>query len=385
MHLSFHCYHLLLFASAVSRQGQALCTPSDTPLRPGKLRAGAGAQQDIRQQTNRKPPSSAPEVVPSEDGTPPLPTFPPQPPDLRTGLCARQERERRAVVERHFSFGPLDAAAAAALGAELAEACNATLAQGLGLRNVLYQEKRATAAAGGVGRDAQLPPLDRLRRLAKRRSKLSAKLSSVLIEAVIEAHAASRAAGQGLTLEGVLGTRRLRSRRLSRQGIRAVKAAARRLAAEGPFLPAAEWACAHDLQGRPKHAEQRRGRAAERLAACRLRAAGLAFRTEAQLLAAVEGRQAGATTPDFVADEPPRGDGAGALRWLDVKHRYGTGDPDRVAARARRYRADWGPGAVLFTLGYAEEYAEALRARASDVWILDAEAGERLLRTESWW
>jgi hypothetical protein len=103
-------------------------------------------------------------------------------------------------------------------------------------------------------------------------------------------------------------------------------------------------------------------------------------RTEAQL-ASVAARPGNyGSTPDFVVDAAPGV--AGALRWLDVKHCFGQGDPARMAKQTGRYCADWGPDALLFTLGYTEAYAEALRAHVPDVWILDVEAAERLLSPE---
>ena len=119
---------------------------------------------------------------------------------------------------------------------------------------------------------------------------------------------------------------------------------------------------------RTKTSEQRRSRAAERLVIRRLRAAGIRGRTEAQLGLRTK-------TPDFVFDN------FFGLRWLDVKHAVGRGDPAMLAERGGRYCEEWGPGAFLFTLGYTEEYAEALRA-VGPVWVLDPASGEQLLRQQ---
>ena len=43
-----------------------------------------------------------------------------------------------------------------------------------------------------------------------------------------------------------------------------------------------------------------------------------------------------------------------------------------------RYCEDWGPGALIFTLGYTEAFAEELRA-ANPVWVLDPTGAARLL------
>lgn len=223
---------------------------------------------------------------------------------------------------------------------------------------------------------AFLPPqLDLLRRMVASRAiprhgKLSARLASGLVEALVEAHASGLKDGTGLTMEGVLATKRLRKLRYA--PAKAVKAAVRLFSADSTFLTTAAWACANDLQGAERKQDaQRRSRAAERLVIRRLRAAGVKGRTEAQL-------GARATTPDFIVDAAPRRT-VSALRWVDVKHSIGQGDPGRIAALVRRYCEDWGPGAILFTLGYTEEYADALRASAPDVWVLDAEAAEQIL------
>ena len=295
-----------------------------------------------------------------------------------------------AVVERHFSFAPLEEAATAELTAELAEV-GATLAQGIGLRNNLYREKQAAGrlASNNLTREAlpasweqlpesalDVPPLDLLRRMIASRSipkhgKLSARLASALVEALVEAHATALEDGGALTMQGVLATKRVRKLRYA--PARALKAAVRLFSTDSSFLPTAAWACANDLQGAERKQDaQRRSRAAERLVIRRLRAAGVQGRTESQL-------GARATTPDFIVDAAPR-QTVNALRWVDVKHSVGQGDPGRITDLVRRYVADWGPGAILFTLGYTEEHTEALRASTSDVWVLDSAAGEQMLR-----
>ena len=71
-----------------------------------------------------------------------------QPAHLRTGMAPAEERERLAIVERHFSFAPLGHAAEAALAAELLSA-GSTLEQGLSLRNQLCREKQLASVARG--------------------------------------------------------------------------------------------------------------------------------------------------------------------------------------------------------------------------------------------
>ena len=69
----------------------------------------------------------------------------------------------------------------------------------------------------------------------------------------------------------------------------------------------------------------------------------------------------------------------GGLRWLDVKHSVGRGDAAKFGAQAARYCTDWGPGAMLFTLGYTEAFADELRAAAPQLWVLDPPSASRLL------
>ena len=342
-------------------------------LKDGKLQSILGARMQSALKTGRVPLGE-------------------QPPQLRSGLSVEQERQRMAIVERRFSFAPLDAEATAQLSAELAEA-GATLAQGIGLRNNLYREKQAAGRAMKLTRELpatwtelpaassslQVPPLDLMRRMVASRAiprngKLTIKLASGLVEALVEAHAACRTEGGELAVSTVLGTKRVRKLRYG--PARAVKAAVQHLAADSTFLPTVAWACANDLQGAErKQVTQRRSRAAERLVIRRLRAAGVQGRTEAQLGART-------TTPDFILDAAPR-EVVSGLRWIDVKHSVGQGDASKISELVRRYCEDWGPGVLLFTLGYTEAYAEALRA-AAPVWVLDAHAAERmLLRTSA--
>ena len=124
-----------------------------------------------------------------------------------------------------------------------------------------------------------------------------------------------------------------------------------------------------------------------------MRSAGVQGRTEAQLAART-------TTPDFIVDA---GLATRGIRWVDVKHSVGRQDVSKLQAQARepaiarrppaatvqnrsmrahsqvaRYVTDWGPGALIFTLGYTEAFADELRA-TSPVWVLDPLAGERVL------
>ena len=66
---------------------------------------------------------------------------------------------------------------------------------------------------------------------------------------------------------------------------------------------------------------------------------------------------------------------------MDVKHAVGRGDSAPVARQVEKYCADWGPGAVVYTRGYTEEFAQRLRAEYP-VWVLDLAAGQRLLNDD---
>ena len=320
-----------------------------------------------------------------------------QPAHLRSGLSAEEERERTSIVARHFSFAPLDEAAEAALAAELAQV-GGTLAEGLGLRNQLYRNKDVASRSRLSG--AQLPaswdrleesaaalccpPLTLLRTMIAARpvpkphGRLSPRLASGLVECLVEAHATTSAAGTHLSTDAVIATRRLRKLRYAPQ--RAVKAAVLHFDKDGDrdgsFLRAAAWACANDLQGTERKQDaQRRSRAAERLVIRRIRAAGIRGRTEAQLVLR-------RTTPDFVVDYGPREATRSGLRWVDVKHGLGQGNATKLADIVERYCEDWGPGAIVFTLGYTEAFADELRTATPTVWVLDPAAGERLLGSD---
>ena len=111
------------------------------------------------------------------------------------------------------------------------------------------------------------------------RSKLSPKHCANLVEAVVEAH--SRRNPESSFRNALLRGARLQ--KLPGPAQRALRSVVLKL--DATFWPAATWACANDLQGfRPKHASQRRSRAAERVLLRRLRRAGVVGRSEAQLL-----------------------------------------------------------------------------------------------------
>ena len=317
-----------------------------------------------------------------------------QPAHLCTGMSPAEERERIEIVERHFSFGPLGDAAEAALAAELGRA-GATLEQGLGLRNQLYRERQLSNVARverlragdmmpawellpAVAEESEVPPLDVLRAalagpLHPKTRKLSNRLARALVEAIVQANS-----NGALSVGGVSGSARMR--KLEVHSRRAATTALRLCAAEDPrtangdgdaFWSAAAWACRNDLQGAStKHAAQRNSRAAERLVLRKLRGAGVRCRTEQQL-------QARTSTPDFVLDSGSLVASLG-LRWVDVKHAVGRGDPTSVADQLAKYCTDWGPGAVVYTRGYTEEFARQLR-ESHPVWVLDSAAGQWLL------
>ena len=335
-----------------------------------------------------------------------------QPAHLCTGMSPAEERERLEIVERHFSFGALDATAAAALAAELVGA-GSTLDQGLGLRNQLYREKQLANVArverlraGGaamhpawellpvVAEESHVPPLDVLRAalegpLHPKTRRLSSRLARALVEAIVQANA-----NGALNVGGVSGSARLRklevhSRRAATTALRLCARqdtrAGSRAGGDGDaddapggdgdaFWAAAAWACSNDLQGAStKHTSQRNSRAAERLVSRKLRAAGVRYRTEQQL-------QARTSTPDFVLDSGELVASLG-VRWVDVKHAVGRGDSAAVKEQVAKYCADWGPGAVIYTRGYSEEFARRLREE-HPVWVLDSAAGRWLLSDE---
>jgi len=82
------------------------------------------------------------------------------------------------------------------------------------------------------------------------------------------------------------------------------------------------------------------------------------------------------TTPDFVVDGGPLH--KLGIRWVDLKHSFGRGEAGRYRAQVERYVQDWGPGCLVFTLGYTEALAEDVR-QAGPVWVLDPATGERIL------
>ena len=212
---------------------------------------------------------------------------------------------------------------------------------------------------------AQVPPLVVLRSTLAARSKLSPKLCANLVEAVVEAHSRPKpdASFRNALLRGA------RLRKLPGPAQRTLRSVVLRL--DAGFWPAATWACANDLQGaQPKHIGQRRSRAAERLLLRRLRRAGVVGRSEAEL-------QRRTSTPDVIIDAGPLF--ALGIQWVDLKHAFGRGDASRYVAQVTKYCEDWGPGALVFTLGYTESLADELRATGS-VWVLDTPTGERILK-----
>ena len=66
------------------------------------------------------------------------------------------------------------------------------------------------------------------------------------------------------------------------------------------------------------------------------------------------------------------------VAWVDIKHSVGRGEAGRLAEQVGRYCEEWGPGALVYTLGYTEAFADQLRA-AGPVWVLDPAAAEALL------
>lgn len=74
-----------------------------------------------------------------------------QPADYRTGLSTADEQALIGCVERHFSFAPLDRMAETALAIEM-DQIDATLEEGLGVRNQLYRT-RHESFRGGLPRD----------------------------------------------------------------------------------------------------------------------------------------------------------------------------------------------------------------------------------------
>ena len=66
------------------------------------------------------------------------------------------------------------------------------------------------------------------------------------------------------------------------------------------------------------------------------------------------------------------------IQWVDLKHAFGRGNASRYVAQVNKYCEDWGPGVLVFTLGYTEALADELRATGS-VWVLDTPTGERIL------
>ena len=196
------------------------------------------------------------------------------------------------------------------------------------------------------------------------RHKLSPKLCANLVEAVVEAH--SRPNQEASFRNALLRGARLAKLHANQQKL--LRALALKLPAS--FWSAAAWACANDVQGsQPKHAGQRRGRAAERLFLRQLRQSGVVARSEAEL-------QSRTSTPDVIVDAGPLY--ALGIQWVDLKHAFGRGNASRYVAQVAKYCEDWGPGALVFTLGYTEALADELRA-AGPVWVLDTPTGKRML------
>lgn len=65
------------------------------------------------------------------------------------------------------------------------------------------------------------------------------------------------------------------------------------------------------------------------------------------------------------------------VRWIDIKNSFGTNYSNFNVEQIERYITDWGPGVLIFALGYTEAFADHLRSRLP-VWILDPCGAERL-------
>ena len=101
-----------------------------------------------------------------------------------------------------------------------------------------------------------------------------------------------------------------------------------------------------------------------------LRAAGVAFLTQRDLLddARARGVNAGAT-PDFLIRSDLAINGQ-ACRWIEVKRFFGAGavtlkawNPSRKCPKqVRRYKDEWGPGALVFIHGFSRAFVETMPA-----------------------
>lgn len=230
-----------------------------------------------------------------------------QPSHLRTGLSPSEEGELVRIASAHFSYGPLSPEQERAFSADLA-AVGISLAQGYGLRNHLLGRKREEGKArlaqwrGGTewgqmeacATQCDCAPTAALRHFLILCSKprLSPKLASSLVESIVAANDEGH-----LCAHSVLSTRRFK--RLTYGAQRALRRVVSNFD-ESSFWAAAEWACSHDVQGRPKQLGQRKSRAIERLAISKLRATGVRGREEKQL-------QLRTTTPDLIVDKGPPG------------------------------------------------------------------------------
>jgi len=301
-----------------------------------------------------------------------------QPAKLCTGLSRKEYQKRCDIVQKYFSFAPLSKEAETKLTAELCQV-GATLDQGLGIRNLLYRKEQAAARERlsaetlpaswddlpEVAKARGVPPLDVLRGMLASgkhvKPKMSPKLANQCVEAIIEAHAMG---SDGLCADSVTSTRRLQ--RMHRRSQKAVKSTLKRC--NETFWSTAAWACANDLQGRLKAGELQQSSAIEQLVVRRLRAAGVKGRTQEEL-------QMRTTTPDFIIDAGmPHG-----IQWVDVKNSFGhIDDAERHAKTIEKYIKDWGPGLIIFWLGYTQELADKLRA-SSPVWVMDAAALDEMM------
>jgi len=102
-----------------------------------------------------------------------------------------------------------------------------------------------------------------------------------------------------------------------------------------------------------------------------LAAAGARFATQADMAVSQPGG-----TPDFLLDPPVRINGA-RVRWIEVKRFFGTGlvaglrpwlPVLKMRAQLERYKAAFGPGALVLISGHSETFA----ARWPDILLLDA-------------
>jgi len=180
----------------------------------------------------------------------------------------------------------------------------------------------------------------------------------------------------------------LRARGLSKERVKKALRAGSAQVGDARDQRERDLACANDVcTGADQAAQLADACAFERNLEALLRARGVAFRTQGDLVSAQHanhgarddddvdnggGAALSKLTPDILVDGALRVNGR-EVRWMDAKNSFGGTSRTlarKTLAQARKYVDEFGPGAVVYALGLAAPHTDEL---GDDVCVLDFE------------